>query len=112
MGASSTTSPKRYIKIWVLLLGLLVISLIGPTLEIRVVTLITAFGIAIVKAAIVASEFMHLNVEKRYIAYMLGTMVLLCILFYFGTAPDIMKADGQNWSRSINVENVKGDAHP
>ena len=47
----------NYVKIWAILVVLLVISVLGPTLEIRVVTLITAFGIAIVKAYLVAVNF-------------------------------------------------------
>ena len=31
------------------------------------VTLITAFGIAIVKAYLVAKNFMHINVEPRFV---------------------------------------------
>ncbi|GIT73411.1 MAG: hypothetical protein Ct9H300mP28_32250 [Pseudomonadota bacterium] len=34
-------------------------------LEIPVITLITAFGIAIVKAFMVAANFMHLKFEKQ-----------------------------------------------
>ena len=40
----------NYVRIWAILLVLLIISVLGPMLEIRVVTLFTAFGIAIVKA--------------------------------------------------------------
>ena len=58
-------SDQHYVKIWGILLVLLVISICGPMLEIKVVTLITAFGIAIVKAWVVASYFMHLNIEKN-----------------------------------------------
>jgi len=36
---------------------------------IKVVTLITAFGIALVKAYLVAKNFMHINVERRFIPY-------------------------------------------
>ena len=69
-----------YIKIWGILLVLLVISILGPMLEIQIVTLITAFGIAIVKAYIVAANFMHLNVEKRYIVYLMMTMLVFVLL--------------------------------
>ena len=40
----------NYVAIWGILVALLVVSVLGPMLGIRVVTLITAFGIAIVKA--------------------------------------------------------------
>ena len=87
----------NYVRIWQILLVLLVISVLGPFLEIQVVTLITAFGIAIVKAYLVAKNFMHLNVEPRYAVYLLVTMLMLMLLFFAGTAPDVMKDSGSNW---------------
>ena len=89
MGAAST---KDYVKTWAWLLVLLVISILGPELGIKSVTLITAFGIAIVKAYIVANKFMHLNIERKYISYMLIAMLLMVILFFYGVAPDVMLA--------------------
>jgi hypothetical protein len=61
------------------------------------ITLMTAFGIAVVKAYLVAANFMHLNVEKKYISYLLATMLMLMLLFFAGTAPDVMEHKGQNW---------------
>ena len=55
----------NYVKIWVLLLVLLVVSIIGPELGIPWLTLLTAFGIALVKTYYVAAYFMHLNFEKK-----------------------------------------------
>lgn len=90
-------SPSYYVKIWALLLFLLVVSILGPMLENKILTLITAFGIAVVKAAIVCAYFMHLNVEKKYIWYMLVAMLLMVGLFFAGTAVDINRPDGRNW---------------
>ena len=90
-------SPAQYIKIWAILLVLLVISICGPLLGIRAVTLITGFGIAIVKALLVAAHFMHLNIERRYIWYLLITMLLIIGLFVAGTAPDVMQTQGSRW---------------
>ena len=89
-----------YVKIWGILLVLLVVSVTGPMLGIRVVTLITAFGIAIVKAYIVARYFMHVNLERRWVAYMLVAMGALMALFVGGVSPDVMKHDGQRWENS------------
>ena len=86
-----------YVKIWVALVILLAISVAGPFLGIRIVTLITAFGIAIVKAYLVARNFMHLNIEKRYVVYLLSTVLAFMLLFFFGVAPDVMKQEGQGW---------------
>ena len=89
-----------YVKIWAILLVLLAISIAGPFLGIPVVTLITAFGIAIVKAYLVAKNFMHLNIEPRYAVYLLLTMLLLMLLFFAGVAPDVMKESGSNWTKT------------
>jgi caa(3)-type oxidase subunit IV len=92
--------PKDYVKIWAILLVLFFISVTGPMLGIQVVTLITAFGIAIVKAWLVASKFMHLNIEKKYVTMLLFTMIAMVLLFFAGTAPDVMSHDGTNWSNN------------
>ena len=91
--------PKHYIRIWMILVVLLVVSVTGPMFEIRVVTLITAFGIALVKAYLVAANFMHLNIEKRLAVYILTTVLVFMFLFFAGAAPDIMKVEGDNWEK-------------
>jgi hypothetical protein len=47
---------RNYVKIWAILTGLLVVSVLGPMVGIRMVTLIAAFGIALVKAYLVAKN--------------------------------------------------------
>src|SRR5688572_9077193 len=89
----------NYVRIWQILLALLVVSVLGPLLEIKVVTLITAFGIAVVKAYLVAKNFMHLNVQPRYVVYILGTALVFMLLFFAGTAGDVMKHAGDNWHK-------------
>ena len=103
----------HYVKIWAVLLVLLIVSILGPILaphlefgflKAWMITIMTAFGIAIVKAYLVAANFMHLNIEKKYISYMLATMLTFMLLFFAGVAPDVMKHRGQNW------ENVAAEA--
>jgi caa(3)-type oxidase subunit IV len=95
----------NYVKIWAILLCLLVASILGPFLGIKIVTLITAFGIAIVKAYLVAKNFMHLNIEPRYAIYLLTTMLVFMLLFFAGAAPDVMKHEGRNWVKpAVHVE--------
>jgi caa(3)-type oxidase subunit IV len=101
MSEAAHAHHPNYIKIWGILCVLLVISVAGPFLEIQIVTLITAFGIAIVKAYLVAANFMHLNVEKRYVVYLLSTMLVFMLLFFTATAPDVMKFEGTNWKKPI-----------
>ena len=87
----------NYVKIWGILVALLVVSVLGPMLEIRIVTLIAAFGIALVKAYLVAKYFMHLDIEKPIVHWFLLTALLFMVLLFAGVAPDVMKHDGRNW---------------
>jgi caa(3)-type oxidase subunit IV len=92
---------KKYTKIYVQLLVLFVISVLGPELGnitgSKALVLFTAFGIAVVKAYLVCAHFMHLNVEKKYIGYLLTTTVVFMFLFYAGVSPDVMEHHGRNW---------------
>ena len=97
--------PRYYVISWAILLVLLCVSIVGPMLGIKIVTLITAFGIAIVKAWMVAARFMHLNIEKKYVTLLLMTMIGALLIFWFAVAPDVMKHEGTNW------ENVSAKEH-
>jgi len=88
----------NYKKIYFTLLALLVVSVAGPFLGIGWVTLLTAFGIALVKADLVVQNFMHLKWEKRIVKYILGASVALMALFYGAVAPDVQKHEGRNWT--------------
>ena len=87
----------NYKKIYFILLGLLVVSVAGPFLGILWVTLVTAFGIAIVKANLVIQNFMHLRWEKRLMKWMLTTSLILMALMMAGISPDVMNHEGNNW---------------
>ena len=73
------------------------ISVAGPMLEVPAITLITAFGIAIIKSFLVAANYMHLKFEKKIIWLLLILSLCLLGVFFFGTAPDIMMTEGDQW---------------
>lgn len=89
-----------YKKIYIVLLILLVISVAGPFLEIFWVTMITAFGIAGVKATLVVQNFMHLKIERQIAKWILASSLLLMFLFFAGVAPDVMKHEGAGWENN------------
>ena len=101
----------NYVRIWQILLALLVVSVLGPMVGIKIVTLITAFGIAVVKAYLVAKNFMHLNVQPRFVVYLLGTTLVFMLLFYAGAAPDVMKHSGDNWEKPEVVQSAPAAHH-
>ncbi len=100
----SEHSPMPYVKIYVVLLVLLVVSVVGPMFEIQIVTLITAFGIAGVKAFLVAKHFMHLNMEPPWIRQLLIAGVAVMVVLFYGVAPDVMEDEGRLWKKSVDVE--------
>jgi caa(3)-type oxidase subunit IV len=100
MSSHAHAPHRNYVKIWAILVGLLVVSVIGPMTGIRVVMLITAFGVALVKAYLVAKNFMHLDVEKPIVHWALGAMLTLMVLLYVGVAPDVQKDIGDHWKKN------------
>jgi caa(3)-type oxidase subunit IV len=96
--------PSYYVKIWAILLGLMALSLLGSEVPNKLVVLMAAFGIAVVKAYLVCAKFMHLNIEKKFVVYFLVTSLAFMALFYFGVAPDVMQHHGHRW------KNVAADA--
>ena len=95
----------HYKKIWMILCGLLFVSVAGPEVaefmpegNARVMlVLLTAFGIAFVKAYMVMKHFMHLDVERPVVWYILTTSVVFMVLFFAGVSPDVMNHDGSRW---------------
>jgi caa(3)-type oxidase subunit IV len=101
----------NYVRVWQVLLVLLVISVLGPMIGIKIVTLITAFGIAVVKAYLVAKNFMHLNMQPRFVVYLLGTALVFMLLLYAGASPDVMKHHGDNWEKPDVVQAAPAPHH-
>jgi caa(3)-type oxidase subunit IV len=95
---------KTYVTLMVLMFVSLIGSEIGKAADIIAITLVSAFGIAVVKAYLVAARFMHLNIEKRYIVYMLTTCLAFMFLFYSAILPDIQRDTGTNWKKPDWIE--------
>lgn len=106
---SEEHAHTSYVKIWAILLVLLAVSIAGPEVGIQWVTLFTAFGIAIVKAYMVAKYFMHVNLEHRYIPYLLITCIVFMMLFFTAVAPDVMQSSGDNWIKPAWIADAAMD---
>ena len=109
--ADAQPRHRNYVKIWAILLALLVVSVAGPLVGIRLLTLITAFGVALVKAYMVAKNFMHLDVEKRIVHWALLVALVFMVLLYAGVSPDVMQHQGQNWRKAVVVEKALPPSH-
>ncbi len=98
--AEHAEHTRHYVKIWATLCVLLTISILGPLVGIKIVTIITAFGIAIVKAYLVAKNFMHLDLERRWVVYILAAMLAFILVMFGGIAPDVMEHAGAHWQKT------------
>lgn len=101
----------NYVAIWGVLCALLAVSVLGPMVGVRFLTLITAFGVAIVKAYVVCRYFMHLNIEKKWVGYILGFMLALMLVFFGGVAPDVLKDEGLRWQKTYVEPATAGAEH-
>jgi len=99
----------NYVKIWAILVVLLVISVVGPMAEIRWLTLLTAFGIACVKAYLVAVKFMHISEMPKFVTYIVTTCLVFMLLFFAAVAPDVMNDTGSNWEKPSWVAGTEND---
>ncbi len=104
------TPHPNYLAVYGVLLSLFAISVAGPLWGMWWLTLITAFGVAVVKATMVAAYFMHLNVERRYIWYVLLIMLGFMLVLFAGVAPDVLARSGQNWQHLRAVQDAHGAA--
>jgi caa(3)-type oxidase subunit IV len=96
----------NYVKIWAILVVLLIVSVLGSMSHVREVVLIAAFGVAVVKAYLVAKNFMHVNVEKRWVPYLLIMCLLFIAILLAGVAPDVMKQSGLHWTKNPAYQSV------
>ncbi len=104
--AEAHVHHPNYVKIWAILVVLLVVSVLGSMSHMREVVLIAAFGVAFVKAYLVAKNFMHVNVEKRWVPYLLIVCLLFIVILFAGVAPDVMKHSGLHWSNPSAIRDI------
>ena len=120
---------NHYVRVYAVLLVLLAVSIVGPLVGERlnrpvdlfgmqfslgiVITLVTAFGIAVVKAWLVIKNFMHLTIERVVPKLFLAASVLLLALFWGGVAPDVQLHSGRMWENDAAQAAVdRGIAEP
>ncbi len=122
---------NHYVRVYAVLLVLLAVSIVGPLVGERlnrpvdlfgmqfslgiVITLVTAFGIAVIKAWLVIKNFMHLTIERVVPKLFLAASVLLLALFWGGVAPDVQLHEGRMWendaAKAAVARGIPSDDH-
>jgi caa(3)-type oxidase subunit IV len=98
MTTESHVHHPNYVKVWAILVALLVVSVLGSFSHTREIVLVAAFGVAVVKAFLVAKNFMHVTVEKRWVPYLLVLCLVFIMILFAGVSPDVMKHTGLHWN--------------
>ncbi|MCP4806248.1 MAG: c-type cytochrome [Proteobacteria bacterium] len=84
-----------YVKIWGVLLAALFISLIIGAITTHPAAIALIFAIAVAKAALVVTYFMHMKFEARWILLTMGGTALIPVIFWLGVAPDVVLVFGE-----------------
>ena len=86
-----------YVAIWVWLVALLTVSLFANYLPGgRRVALLVIFGMALVKALLVAGNYMHLRWEPKFVTLALVGALACIAIFFLLLLPDMVLRDGWN----------------
>ena len=60
-----------------------------------------------VKAFLVAKNFMHISVEKRWVPYLLVVCIAFIVILFAGVAPDVMHHAGLHWNNDAAKQAVE-----
>jgi caa(3)-type oxidase subunit IV len=90
-----SSSDRRYVVLWAVLVGALLLSLALGALGATQLVVGMVFVLAAIKAYLVVAHFMHLSFEPRFVKLVLiGALAVIAVL-YFGLVPDIIWVAGR-----------------
>jgi caa(3)-type oxidase subunit IV len=79
----------NYVRIWLILVALLTVSLVLGFVGFARTAVVLIFAIAVIKAWLVASYYMHLRFEPRWLTILILSALLCVIVLFVGLLPDI-----------------------
>ncbi len=83
----------NYLKIYLILLGLFVLSVLASFLHTPILIFIAVFVISVIKGSMVLLYFMHLRWEPNLIWIMLGLALLTLFFLIVGLYPDTVPVE-------------------
>jgi len=86
----SNAHSRHYLMIWIWLLALVVLSVAAASILPKTQALVLIFAVAIVKALLVARNFMHLKNERAIIYAMVLIPLTFVIILLFALFPDFV----------------------
>jgi caa(3)-type oxidase subunit IV len=86
----SNSHSRHYLIIWIWLLALVVVAVAAASLLPKFQALVLIFAVAIIKALLVARNYMHLKNEQAIIYAMVLVPLTFVIILLFGLFPDFV----------------------
>jgi len=86
----SDSHSRHYLMIWIWLLALVVVSVAAVAVLPKFQALVLIFAVAIVKALLVARNYMHLKNERVIIYAIVLIPLTLVIILLFALFPDFV----------------------
>lgn len=86
----SNAQSRHYLAIWYWLMALVIVSVASASLLPKAQALVLIFAVAVIKAFLVARNYMHLKHEKAIIYAMAIVPLVFVAIFLFGLFPDFV----------------------
>ena len=86
----SNSHTRHYLMIWIWLLALVVLSVAAASILPKTQALVLIFAVAVVKALLVARNFMHLKNERAIIYALVLVPLAFIIILLFALFPDFV----------------------
>jgi len=86
----SNAHRRHYLFIWVWLLALVVVSVVAAGVLPKLQAMILIFSVAIIKALLVARNYMHLKNERIIIYAMVFVPLAFVLILLFALFPDFV----------------------
>ena len=86
----SDSHSRHYLMIWIWLLALVVVAVAAASILPKVQALVLIFAVAIVKALLVARNYMHLKYERAIIYAIVLIPLTFVIILLFALFPDFV----------------------
>jgi caa(3)-type oxidase subunit IV len=86
----SATQTRQTLVIWYWLIALVIVSILAASFLPKLQALVLIFSVAVVKAILVARNYMHLKNETAIIYAIALVPLVFVIIFLFGLFPDFV----------------------
>ena len=88
--SSGEHNHPNYVAIWGILVTALLVSVLMGYMNLPVLTAVLIFSVAVFKAYLVMTYFMHLKWEPFFVVAIVATGLACLYFLFFGLVPDIV----------------------